>query len=108
MPVSTPLKLAEPGKNERQGPVRLVGLTAAVPVITKVPLVAVQLVTIRLRWQVNPDPAGAWTYCANWQSPSVPDVTPPANSHHPQNPNPNPVPGKFPVPLIATCQFALP
>src|SRR6266852_4755508 len=90
------------------GPVRPVGVTEAVPVITKVPPPAFQLETSRLRWQVKPEPLGAWKYCANWQSPSLPDVTPPANSHQPQNPKAVPVPEKFAVPLIATCQFALP
>lgn len=83
IPVSTPLKSAEPGKNSTHGPVRRVGFTDAVPVITKVPPVASQLETSRLRWHVKPEPDGAWRYCANSQSPSLPDVTPPANSHHP-------------------------
>ena len=49
IPVSTPLKLAEPGKNETHGSVKRVGVTEAVPVITKVPPVASQLETSRLR-----------------------------------------------------------
>src|ERR671936_2018690 len=108
MPVSTPLKLAAPGKKSVHGPVSLVGFTEAAPVITKVPPAAVQLETSRLRWQVNPEPDGAWKYCANWQSPSLPDVTPPANSHQPQNPKPVRVLAKIPVQWPTTCQFALP
>jgi hypothetical protein len=49
IPVSTPLKLAEPGKIETHGPVNLVGFTEALPVITNVPPVVFQLETSRLR-----------------------------------------------------------
>jgi hypothetical protein len=66
----------------------------------KVPPVASQLETSRLRWHVRPEPDGAWMYCANSQLPSLPEVTPPANSHHPQNRNPVPVPGNVAVPLV--------
>src|SRR5579859_1097044 len=46
-------------------------------------------------------------YWATWQSPLLPELTPPARSHHPQKPNPFPVPGKVPVPANVSCQFAL-
>src|SRR5579859_2850678 len=109
MPLSTPLKLADPGKNAKQGTVVLVGFTVAVPVMKKSPLPpTVQAVISRLSWQVKPLPAGACAYCANWQSPVVPEVTPPPKAHQPQKPKPCPVPGATPVPAKPICQFSAP
>ena len=48
IPVSSPVKLDEPGKIARQGVVRLVGFTVADPVMTKVPPLPVHDVISRL------------------------------------------------------------
>jgi len=99
-----------------QAAVAPLGFTVAVPVTWKVwkptvggrveTLVA-QAVISALSWQVTA-PVDPWMYSANWQSPVLPEVTPPPKAHHPQNPKPEPLPGKTPVPAKPICQFSAP
>src|SRR5882724_636513 len=96
----------EPAKNSTQASfcacVRPAGCTTAVPVViakalpapSKVTPLSSQPVTSTLSSHVNAGPVcGACMYSANWQSPPLPDVTPPEKSHQPQKPKPERVPG---------------
>src|SRR5260370_28655947 len=103
------LVVGVPGKIERHGPVKPLGVTVTVPVITKsrVTGLTVQELMSRLSWQVKLPNGLLCTYCANSQSAVLPEGTTPPKDHHPQNPKLLP-PGVTAVPANAVCQFSLP